>query len=157
MASSHSTKEGFKEGTLLRHPHLPPCFHSTKEGFKADQQRRHPCLFSIAHRSPRSPCRVKRLRAPASKRLCISPKRASTPRPFRAIGGRRTAYKDILQKYKTCYGVVKVQKVPGRVTPQNPYCRAPPPRPRGTCSARYAKHKTKHCRIASPKFYGRPP
>ena len=130
---------------------------STKEGFKADQQRRHPCLFSIAHRCPRSPCRVKRLRAPASKRLCSSPKRASTPRPFRAIGGRRTAYKNILQKYKTCYGVVKVQKVPGRVTPQNPYCRAPPPRPRGTCSARYAKHKTKHCRIASPKFYGRPP
>mgnify|MGYP001017453568 CR=1 FL=1 len=76
------------------------CFHSTKEGFKADQQRRHPCLFSIAHRCPRSPCRVKRLRAPASKRLCSSPKRASTPRPFRAIGGRRTAYKNILQKYR---------------------------------------------------------
>ena len=154
----HSTKEGFKA-----RPDTCICsssstsFHSTKEGFKADQQRRHPCLFSIAHRSPRSPCRVKRLRAPASKRLCVSPKRASTPRPFRAIGGRRTAYKNILQKYKTCYGVVKVQKVPGRVTPQNPYCRAPPPRPRGTCSARYAKHKTKHCRIASPKFYGRPP
>ena len=82
-------------------PRILFCFHSTKEGFKADQQRRHPCLFSIAHRSPRSPCRVKRLRAPASKRLCISPKRASTPRSFRAIGGRRTAYKDILQKYKT--------------------------------------------------------
>ena len=77
-----------------------PSFHSTKEGFKADQQRRHPCLFSIAHRCPRSPCRVKRLRAPASKRLCSSPKRASTPRPFRAIGGRRTAYKNILQKYR---------------------------------------------------------
>ena len=142
--------------THLR-PHENPLFPFHQGGFKADQQRRHPCLFSIAHRSPRSPCRVKRLRAPASKRLCSSPKRASTPRPFRAIGGRRTAYKDILQKYKTCYGVVKVQKVLGRVTPQNPYCRAPPPRPRGTCSARYAKHKTKHCRIASPKFYGRPP
>ena len=153
----HSTKEGFKEAGIRTAKSLAGSFHSTKEGFKADQQRRHPCLFSIAHRCPRSPCRVKRLRAPASKRLCSSPKRASTPRPFRAIGGRRTAYKNILQKYKTCYGVVKVQKVPGRVTPQSPYCRAPPPRPRGTCSARYAKHKTKHCRIASPKFYGRPP
>ena len=147
---SRSARSGYRNRRF-------PRFHSTKEGFKADQQRRHPRLFSIAHRSPRSPCRVKRLRAPASKRLCISPKRASTPRPFRAIGGRRTAYKNILQKYKTCYGVVKVQKAPGCVTPQSPYCRAPPPRFRGTCSARYAKHKTKHCRIASPKFYGRPP
>ena len=30
--------------------------------------------------------------------------------------------KNILQKYKTCYGVVKVQKAPGCVTPQNPCC-----------------------------------
>lgn len=53
---------------------------------------------------------MKRLRVLVNKRLCISLKRASIPRPFRTIRDRRTAYKNILRKCKTCYGVVKVQK-----------------------------------------------
>ena len=67
---------------------------------------------------------MKRLRVLVNKRLCISLKRASIPRPFRTIRDRRTAYKNILRKCKTCYGVVKVQKAPGCVTPQNPCCLA---------------------------------